>query len=72
MNPELEIQKLGSRVEQLEKSQVRQWKELEEVAESLKGIQQTLTKISYVGLGMAIFYISQEIGLTEVLKKLIL
>lgn len=62
-----EVQKL----EQMEKSQNRQWKELEEVSESLKGIQQILNKIQYIGIGMGGFYIVQELGFSKILAKLI-
>ena len=56
----------------LEKQQGRMWKKLESMDEHLKAIQKTLNKLFYTGIGFALMYLFQTIGVAEVLKKMIL
>ena len=70
-NSEKKLSDLEHRISRVEESQQKQSEELHEVAESLKGIQQILTKIQYVGYGALALFLFQEIGIVETLKKLI-
>ena len=66
------VAKLEERQEGLERAQSRMWKRLESMDDHLQAIQKTLNKIFYTALGLGFAYVAQEIGVVEVLRKVLL